>query len=108
HELSGLAPLWQHLHVEPGWEAAFEAILRERMAALQIRQLEHARAFVNDPPPARLSFFQLPAAHPSSPTVPGLTPLAGMLRISDADLRTLLNDWLAGVYVAEDIGTALA
>lgn len=108
HDLSGLTPLWQQLHVEPGWEAAFEAILRERMAALQIRQLEHARAFANDPPPARLSFFQLPAARASSPAVPGLTPLTSMLRINDADLRTLLNDWLAGVYVAEDIGTALA
>jgi len=108
HELSTLGRLWQKLHIESGWEAALEAILRERMAALEIRQLEHARAFTGDPPPARLAFYQMPAAAPAPAAQQGLEPLAGLLRVTDPDLRTLLNDWLAGVYVAGDVEAALS
>src|SRR5690606_26608226 len=35
HELGGLARLWKKLHIEAGWETALEAVLRERMAALE-------------------------------------------------------------------------
>lgn len=62
HELSRLGRLWQKLHIDAGWETALEAVLRERMAGLEVRQLDHARAFVNDAPPARLAFYQVPPA----------------------------------------------
>jgi len=108
HELASLARLWQKLHVEPGWETALESILRERLAALALRHLEHARAFASDAPPARLVLCQLPTAT-SAPTVaPGLEPLTGLLRLNDPDLRTLLNDWLRDVYIAQDMAHALA
>ncbi len=108
HELTGLGRLWQKLHIESGWETALESVLRERMAGLELRQLEHARAFSGDAPPARLAFYQLPAAAPAPEAAAGLTPLAGMLRLTDPDLRTLLNDWLRDVYVCTDIAKALA
>ncbi|PVY68711.1 condensin subunit Smc [Pusillimonas noertemannii] len=108
HELTSLGRLWQKLQIEPGWEPALEAVLRERMAALEIRQLEHARAFDAEPPPARLAFYQLPPAAPAGQAPEGLTPLISLLRISDADLRTLLNDWLQDVYLADGVDTALA
>lgn len=108
HELTRLGRLWQKLQIESGWESALEAVLRERMAALEVRQLEHARAFAADPPPARLAFYQLPPAAPSVAGAAELTSLASMLRISDADLRTLLNDWLRDVYLADDVASALA
>ncbi|KAG1199600.1 hypothetical protein G6F35_012492 [Rhizopus arrhizus] len=44
HELAGLSRLWQKLHVEPGWETALESALRERMASLEVRSLDWARA----------------------------------------------------------------
>ena len=106
--LTSLSRLWQKLHVEPGWETAFEAVLRERMAALEIRQLEHARAFVNDPPPARLAFYQPAVAKAPATPPPGFTPLIEKLRISDPDLRTVLDDWMAQAFVATDLPTALA
>ncbi|MCH1994032.1 chromosome segregation protein SMC [Achromobacter xylosoxidans] len=62
HELAGLSRLWQKLHIEPGWETALEAALRERMASLEVRSLDWARAFSDDAPPARLAFYQLPPA----------------------------------------------
>ncbi|CAM4345259.1 chromosome segregation protein SMC [Bordetella muralis] len=108
HELTGLARLWQKLHIEPGWENALEAVLRERMAAMEVRNLDWSRAFAEDAPPARLAFYQVPAAAPAPAAPAGLTPLASLLRITDPDLRTLLNDWLRNVYTAADMGQALA
>ena len=108
HELSSLGRLWQKLHIQPGWETALEAVLRERMAALEIRQLEHARAFASDAPPARLAFYQIPPAAPGAGAVQGLTSLTSLLRIADPDLRTLLNDWLRDVYVMTDVARALS
>jgi chromosome segregation protein len=34
HSLTGLPRLWQKITVEPGWEAALESVLRERLHAL--------------------------------------------------------------------------
>src|SRR5690606_13478027 len=97
HELNSLGRLWQKLHIESGWETALESVLRERMAGLELRQLEHARAFAGDAPPARLAFYQLPVPDAAATPAAGMEPLAGLLRISDAELRTLLNDWLLHV-----------
>ncbi|NYT85492.1 chromosome segregation protein SMC [Pollutimonas harenae] len=108
HELNSLGRLWQKLHIESGWETALESVLRERMAGLELRQLEHARAFAGDAPPARLAFYQLPAPAPAPAVPQGMQPLAELLRISDPDLRSLLNDWLAQVYVCADVEKALA
>jgi len=109
HELAGLGRLWQSLHIEHGWETALESVLRERMTALALRQLEHAKAFVTDAPPARLAFYQLPAASaPAFANAAELEPLTGLLRLTDPDLRSLLNDWLRDVYIANDMTQALA
>ena len=108
HELQSLGRLWQKLNIESGWETALESILRERMTALELRQLDHARAFASDAPPARLAFYQTPAASPAAKNAAGLSPLAALLRLSDPDLRSLVADWLRDVYVAENMTQALA
>ena len=41
--LGNLQALWQKLHIEPGWERALEAALRERMQALEVSQIERER-----------------------------------------------------------------
>ena len=71
HELAGLQRLWQKLHVEPGWETALESAMRERMASMEVRSLDWARAFAEDAPPARLAFYQLPVAAPRRQRPPG-------------------------------------
>lgn len=108
HELAGLGRLWQKLHIEPGWESALEAVLRERMTGLEVRNLDWARAFGDDPPPARLAFYQMPVAAPAASPAAGFKPLIDLLRLSDPDLRTLMGDWLRNVYVADTIAQALA
>ena len=65
HGLDGLQGLWSRIHIEPGWENALEAALRERLGALEVGRLEMVRGFLgsggNDAPPARLAFYSAPA-----------------------------------------------
>jgi len=110
HELSGMGRLWQTLHTDNGWETALESVLRERMASLEVRNLEWVRAFAEDVPPARLAFYQLPVqvVPVASPDTPGLQPLSARLQIDDTDRRALLGLWLRGVYTCDNVAQALA
>ncbi|MBP6893062.1 MAG: chromosome segregation protein SMC [Pseudacidovorax sp.] len=107
HGLDGLQGLWSRLHVEPGWEAALEAALRDRMGALEISRLEMARAFANDAPPAKLSFYTPPAA-PVAASAGAMPRLADLLRLHDAGLQSLMADWLYGCFTAASLDDALA
>ncbi|WHZ11718.1 MAG: Chromosome partition protein smc [Burkholderiaceae bacterium] len=107
HGLAGLQGLWNRLHVEPGWESALEAALRERMQALEVSRLDMVRAFGADAPPAKLSFYSPPQAGPAAPAAT-LPRLADLLRPADAGQRALLDEWLAGCYTADGLESALA
>jgi chromosome segregation protein len=107
-----LLPLWHGLKVEAGWEAAFEAVLRERLAALRA---EEGGALAADllatPPPAALALALADGAaeamaagvNPSLPAVPappGSTPLGDLVH-ADAPWRAALADWLHGWFAVE-------
>ena len=114
HGLDGLQGLWSRLHIEPGWENALEAALRERLGALEVSRLDMVRGFggldASTAPPAKLSFYTLPAAGESGKATSGigLKPLADLLRSSDAGQTALLGDWLHGCYTASTLDDALA
>ncbi len=111
HGLDTLSPIWQRLHVEPGWENAVEAALQERLGALEVSRLEMVRAFVADAPPAKLAFYSTSSLHvaPDGPTPPPpLTPLVNRLRLHDAALQSLLVHWLHGCWAADSLDQALA
>ena len=108
HELANLPRLWQRLHVEPGWETALESVLRERLASLEIRDLDWVKAFFNDAPPAKLAFVTLASVEDVKPTAPGLTPLISHVRIDDANLRGLFSEWLGGRYACASADEAFA
>ena len=107
HGLDGMQGLWTHLHIEAGWESALEAVLRERLSALEVGRIETVRAFAADTPPAKLAFYMRPAAAIAN-THQTLPRLSDMLRLGDASLKALLNDWLEGVYTAVSFDDALA
>ncbi len=107
HGLDSLPGLWTKVHIEPGWETALESALRERLNALEVGRVETVRAFVGDPPPAKLAFYTPPQAAISN-THQTLSRLSDLLRLGDAGLKALLNDWLEGVYTAASIDEALA
>jgi chromosome segregation protein len=107
HGLDGLPGLWTKIHIEPGWETALESALRERINALEVGRVETVRAFATDAPPAKLAFYTPPQAAIAN-THQTLPRLSDLLRLGDAGLKALLNDWLEGVYTAGDIDEALA
>lgn len=106
HGLDGLQGLWTRVHIETGWETALESALRERMNALEVGRIDVIKAFDQDAPPAKLAFYSLPSAALANThhTLPRLTDL---LRLNDAGLRALLNDWLEGIYTAASLDEAL-
>jgi chromosome segregation protein len=107
--LGELSRLWQQIEVDPGWETALEAVLLERMNALELRTLDHARAFTGDAPPARLAFFQSPAQVAELPAgLTGARRLLEWVHARDAALQTILQVWLRDVYVAGDLTEALS
>jgi len=113
HGLDALQGLWSRIHIEQGWENALESALRERLGALEVSRLDMVRGFAGtdgrDAPPAKLSFYTPPAAGaPLRPGSAGLTPLADLLRLSDAGQSALLADWLQGCYTANGLDEALA
>ena len=107
HGLDGLQGLWTRIHIEPGWENALESALRERLAALEVGRVETVRAFENDAPPAKLAFYSVPAGQIQN-THQTLPRLSDLLRLNDAGLKALMNDWLEGVYTAASMEEALA
>jgi chromosome segregation protein len=107
HGLDGLAGLWTKVHIESGWETALESALRERLNALSVGRLDIVRAFVGDAPPAKLAFYSPPQGAIAN-THRTLPRLSDLLKLNDAGLQALLNDWLEGVYTAATMDDALA
>lgn len=113
HGLDGLQGLWSRLHIEPGWENALEAALRERLGALEVGRLDTVRGFLGagaqDAPPARLAFYSTAGVGASAaPSVSAASPrLADLLRVPDAGLRAVLEDWLQGCHTAATLDEAL-
>jgi chromosome segregation protein len=110
HGLDSLQGLWSRLHVEPGWENALEAALRERMGALEVGRLDMVRGFLgaggHDAPPARLAFYNKPS-YAAVQNGQGANRLSDLLRISDVGLQAVLVDWLTGCYTAPTLDEAL-
>ena len=111
HGLDGMQGLWSRIHVEPGWESALEAALRERLNALEVGRLDMVRGFLgsggNDAPPARLAFYSKPPAGAAAAGNGAQPQLSDLLRINDAGLNAVLVDWLQGCYTAQTLDEAL-
>jgi len=113
--LQSLPRLFKRLDVESGWETAIEAVLRERVEAMEVGRLEPMAAFGKAAPPARVSFYTLSDGSGALPGAAGAAPyrrlaeVAGVRGAADAaGVGALLEDWLAGVFLQEDLESALA
>lgn len=112
HDLNRFSRLWQALQVDTGWEVAVESVLRERITALQVHHLDMIAGFAYDPPPARLAFYSKSgltagAISADNLVINGLQPLSSIVRVADAELKSLVTQWLSGVYIATDLPAAL-
>ena len=117
HQLDALPRLWQHIQVEKGWEDALEAVLRERLNSVQLGQLDLAREWVDDPPPAKWALFEL--ADHGLQGIPGeqqdsvngresWIPLQSYLSCDCAEVKPALDEWLDGIFVTEDVRVGLS
>lgn len=99
---------WKKLQIEQGWEPALEAVLREKLAALEVSNLDWIKAFAADAPPAKLAFYAPPPATRPADAPAGLRPLMALVQVTEPGIRAVLQDWLADVYLADDMPAALA
>ena len=110
HGLDAAEPIWANLKVEPGWETALEAVLRERLGALAGVDQPAAERVLVDPPPATLALVFAGEVSSVAETV-GLDadiPLRDKVQCTDPRWQSALTEWLAGVYVAEDLAALAA
>jgi chromosome segregation protein len=106
--LDSLPRLFRRLVVEPGWEVAVEAVLRERVEAIEVGRLETLAGLAGDAPPARVAFYSMSGTFAREGGTLNHTRLADRVRGHDAALAAVLGDWLAGVYCVDDLAQALA
>jgi chromosome segregation protein len=106
--LDRLPRLFRKLGVESGWETAFEAVLRERLEGVEVGRLDTLAGLAGTAP-ARVAFYTSQGAVArEGGHMPGFARLADRVRGHDAALAAVLADWLANVFVAPDVATALA
>jgi len=103
HGLEQREPLWKFLRVDAGWEAAVEAVLRERLSALPADAAD--AAWSRDRPGSKLTLL-LPAD--GSLISVGNDCLLARIRCDEVRLAAILAEWLTGVFIAADLATALA
>ena len=110
NNLANLPRLWQKIQVESGWEPAIEAILHERLGAIESSQLESVLTFVDQKPPGRVAWFEHNTQQESNKTPQNsqFTPFASRVKVKDLGLTHVINEWLNNVFVMDAVGEALA
>ena len=110
---------WETLNVAKGWEAAVEAVLRERLQAISS---DAQPGWFDDAPPARLTVWSGQGAAPRPPegrasggvllageaSPPASALLASKIASDHVAAQAVLADWLGGVYWADDVDAAQA
>jgi chromosome segregation protein len=102
--------LWQGLDIEPGWEDALEAVLRERLNAVELDRLDAAAAWLaaGATPPGRLAVYAVGDVGAPEPAGAPADSLLLKVRGARPDMARLLADWLRGVRCRDDATQALA
>jgi chromosome segregation protein len=105
HSLAALPRCWQKIRIEAGWETAVEAILHERLHALELADGDALAPLAADRPPVKASVFERGEA--AAPVAAhGLTPLAARVHLIDLTVGGALADWFAGVYTCDGVPDA--
>ncbi|NDE46216.1 MAG: chromosome segregation protein SMC [Betaproteobacteria bacterium] len=108
---------WQGIRVEAGWEAAVEAALRERLEGIALPSMQSLETLAVDAPPNKQVFFRgqlLPGQSPvkrgaleTSNSLSGFRSMRELLQCADEQRSALLDRWLEGAFVADDLASAL-
>lgn len=111
HQLDSHARLFEQLQIEPGWEPALEAALRDRLNAVELPDLD---LFLKPGdsqdalPPGRLAFYLSKHDQTASPSqYSDLKPLASLITSSNPAIKTMLSAWLDGFFIADSLQQCL-
>jgi len=106
-ELKILPRLWQKLRIQPGWEAAVEAVLRERLHALELAAGVALSGIATDPPPVKACLFN-DGGEPVSGAglsldsgTASFPSLLSKVQVMDVQIAGAVADWFAGTYACE-------
>jgi chromosome segregation protein len=106
--LDGAPRLWQNMTIEPGWEDALEAVLRERLNGIALDSLDKSAEWLRDAPPGKMTVFDTsgtPAAENAA--IPGLEPLQRHVTCRDPRLGAVLSEWLHDVFIVAETSTGM-
>ncbi len=108
HELGRAPRLWRLLDIERGWEDALEAVLRERLDALELARLDRVTAWIADgaQPPRRVAAYA-PAPARDAPR-PAPDALVAKVKLKQDDVARVVADGLHGIRCRPDLASALA
>ncbi len=110
HGLAGKVRLWQGIAIEPGYEDALEAVLRERLNAVTLDGLETCGSWSGNAPPGKFAAAETGSVGDSAaaPMPARAQSLAQFVTCRDAGLAAVLADWLHGAFVVENLAAGLA
>jgi chromosome segregation protein len=101
--------LWQGMTIEPGWEDALEAVLRERLNGIVLDDVARTAEWGSETPPGKLTVVETGGASASDSTAPaGLEALQRYVSFRDSRLEPVLAEWLHNVFVLADGAAGLA
>lgn len=107
--LDGAVRLWQGITIDSGYEDALEAVLRERLNAVGMPELDQCGAWVNAPM-GKLAVVEMSdnvALVPNAPMPANAQPLRRFVNCRDPRWSVALAEWLHGVFVVQTLEQAL-
>jgi len=111
HQLTDAKRLWHALDIDRGWEDALEAVLRERLNALELERLDDALSWIaGDTPRTRVAAYAITVAPAVARLRPATFPdsLLAKVRLRKPEIARWLSDGLHGIRCRDDLATALA
>ena len=113
YKLDALPRLWQNIQVDKGWEDALESVLRERLNSSSLERLEIVQDWIEDSPPGKWTLFETKVSveqQLSDETLHGKKDwksLEWYLTCEDTGIKSVLKEWLRGIFVVESIQDGL-
>ena len=109
-----LPRLWQKIQIQPEWENALEAVLRERLNSIEFEQLDSIRNWIDEVPPGKWTVFEQTRTTSCDtkhqPTINQINceRLLAYIMADQHETNNVLEDWLSKVYVIADVQAGLS
>ena len=112
YKLDVLPRLWESIRIEKGWEDALESVLRERLNSSSLESLEIAQDWLEDSPPGKWTLFEISSSvenklDEETHNKKDWQSLEWYLTYEDTGIKSVLKEWLRGIFVVESIQDGL-